>query len=99
MPSGGTIEVGGIAFAGNRGIQRVEVSTDDGLTWHDATLQPPLSQDSWVFWTWQWTPLLPGSYTLAARATDGTGQVQTSKQQGTVPNAATGYDYVKVQVG
>ena len=98
LPLGHTIEVGGIAFAGNRGIQRVEVSTDDGLTWHDATLQPPLSQDSWVFWTWQWTPLLPGSYTLAARATDGTGQVQTSQQQGTVPNAATGYDYAKVQV-
>ncbi len=98
LPLGRTIEVGGIAFAGNRGIRRVEVSTDDGLTWNDATLQPPLSQDSWVFWTWQWTPLLPGGYTLAARATDGTGTVQTSQQQGTVPNAATGYHYVKVQV-
>ena len=99
VPLGHTIEVAGIAFAGNRGIQRVEVSTDDALTWHDATLQPPLSQDTWVFWTWQWTPLLPGNYTLVARATDGTGQVQTSKNQGTVPNAATGYHYVKVQVG
>lgn len=99
LPLGRTIEVAGIAFAGNRGIQRVEVSTDDALTWHDATLQPPLSQDSWVFWTWQWTPLLPGSYTLVARSTDGTGTVQTSKDQGTVPNAATGYHYVKVQVG
>ena len=99
LPLGRTIEIGGIAFAGNRGIQRVEVSTDNGISWHDATLQPPLSQDSWVFWTRQWTPLLPGSYTLTARATDGTGQVQTSKQQGTVPNAATGYHYVTVQVG
>jgi DMSO/TMAO reductase YedYZ molybdopterin-dependent catalytic subunit len=99
LPLGHTIEIGGISFAGNRGIQRVEVSTDDGVTWHDATLQPALSQDSWVFWTWQWTPLLPGSYTLTARATDGTGTVQPSQKQGTVPNGATGYHYVTVQVG
>ena len=99
LPLGPTIEIGGMAFAGNRGIQRVEVSVDGGLTWHDATLQPALSQDSWVFWTWQWTPLLPGSYTLTARATDGTGTVQPSQKQGTVPNGATGYDYVTVQVG
>jgi DMSO/TMAO reductase YedYZ molybdopterin-dependent catalytic subunit len=98
LPLGLTIEIGGMAFAGNRGIQRVEVSVDGGLTWHDATLQPALSQDSWVFWTWQWTPLLPGSYTLTARATDGTGTMQPSQKQGTVPNGATGYDYVTVQV-
>ncbi len=40
-PLGRTIEIGGIAFAGNRGIQKVEVSTDGGLTWHVASLQPP----------------------------------------------------------
>ena len=83
---GKTVEVGGLAFAGNRGIEKVEVSTDAGLTWNTATLQPPLSQDSWVFWTWQWKPTTPGRYTLAVRATDGTGTVQTSHKQGTVPN-------------
>jgi DMSO/TMAO reductase YedYZ molybdopterin-dependent catalytic subunit len=99
LPLGPTIEIGGMAFAGNRGIQRVEVSVDNGIVWHDATLQPALSQDSWVFWTWQWTPLLPGSYTMTARATDGTGTVQPSQKQGTVPNGAIGYDYLTVQVG
>src|SRR6266446_3152923 len=96
---GHTIEVGGIAFAGNRGIQKVEVSVDDGVTWHQATLDPALSQDAWVLWSWQWKPSLPGQYTLVARATDGTGEVQTSHQQGTVPNGATGYHTVVVQVG
>ena len=96
---GHTIEIGGIAFAGNRGIQKVEVSVDGGLTWNVAKLAPPLSQDSWVQWTWQWTPFLPGQYTLVARATDGTGEVQTSRKQGTVPNGATGYHMVVVQVG
>lgn len=95
---GQTVEIGGIAFAGNRGIEKVEISVDAGVTWHQAQLQPPLSQDSWVFWTWQWNPLLPGSYTLVCRATDGTGAVQTSQEQGTVPNGATGYHKVMVMV-
>lgn len=95
---GQTVEVGGIAFAGNRGIQKVEVSVDGGTIWHEANLQPPLSQDAWVLWSWQWTPLLLGQYTLVCRATDGTGELQTSREQGTVPNGATGYDHVPIRV-
>ncbi|MBV9708529.1 MAG: molybdopterin-binding oxidoreductase, partial [Chloroflexi bacterium] len=93
---GHNVEVGGIAFAGSRGIQKVEVSTDDGASWHEAKLQPALSQDSWVLWTWQWKPTLAGTYTLVVRATDGTGDLQTEHMQGTVPNGATGYHVVKV---
>ena len=98
LPVDKAVEIGGLAFAGNRGIEKVEISVDGGATWNGATLQPPLSQDSWVFWTWNWTPTFPGRYTLAARATDGTGTVQTSKKQGTVPNGATGYHEVVVEI-
>src|SRR5579885_3340081 len=60
QPSGsaplGPVQVAGFAFAGIRGIQKVELSADDGMTWHTATLMPPLSDQSWVFWTWLWTP-------------------------------------------
>jgi DMSO/TMAO reductase YedYZ molybdopterin-dependent catalytic subunit len=93
---GHNVEVGGIAFAGSRGIQKVEVSTDGGVSWHEAKLQPALSQDSWVLWTWQWMPRLAGKYMLVVRATDGTGDLQTEHMQGTVPNGATGYHMVKV---
>jgi DMSO/TMAO reductase YedYZ molybdopterin-dependent catalytic subunit len=95
---GQTVEIGGIAFAGDRGIQKVEISVDGGLTWQVAKLEPALSQDSWVLWTLQWRPMLPGTYIIASRATDGTGTVQTSVAQSTVPNGATGYHKVKVQV-
>ncbi|HEV2474461.1 MAG TPA: molybdopterin-dependent oxidoreductase [Chthonomonadales bacterium] len=94
-----TIEIGGIAFAGNRGIQQVEVSVDGGQTWNIAQLQPALSPDAWVFWTWQWQPLLAGKYTIVARSTDGTGALQTEQKQGTVPNGATGYHVIEVRVG
>jgi DMSO/TMAO reductase YedYZ molybdopterin-dependent catalytic subunit len=96
MPLASTIGIKGIAFAGNRGIQKVEVSTDNGQTWADAQLSPPLSQDAWVFWTYQWHPTARGLYTMMARATDGTGQVQTSQRQSTVPNGATGYHLLTV---
>ncbi len=98
LPVGRPVNVGGIAFAGNRGIQKVEASTDGGQTWHVASLQPALSQDSWVFWSWQWTPTQPGTYILSCRATDGTGALQTSHVQGTVPNGGTGYHKVSIQV-
>ena len=74
------------------------ISTDKGMSWHVAQLAPPLSQDSWVMWTYQWTPLVPGQYALMARATDGTGQTQSSKAQGTVPNGAMGYDREYVEL-
>ncbi len=93
-----TIEIGGISFAGRRGIQKVEVSIDNGVTWNDAQLAPPLSQDTWVLWSYQWHPTARGHYTMIARSTDGTGQVQTSQQQGTVPNGATGYSIVSVDL-
>jgi DMSO/TMAO reductase YedYZ molybdopterin-dependent catalytic subunit len=98
VSAGHAVEVGGIAFAGARGVQKVEASVDGGVTWHQAQLEPSLSQDAWVLWSWQWLPTLPGRYTLEARVTDGTGEVQTSHQQGTVPNGGTGYHIVVVNV-
>jgi DMSO/TMAO reductase YedYZ molybdopterin-dependent catalytic subunit len=99
IAAGSSVEIGGIAFAGNRGIRQVEVSVDQEVSWHVAQLQPPLSQDTWVFWTWQWKPLQSGPYTLTARATDGTGALQTAQRTSTVPGGGTGYSVVHVSVG
>jgi DMSO/TMAO reductase YedYZ molybdopterin-dependent catalytic subunit len=92
------VPVSGVAFAGTRGISRVEVSTDDGTTWSIASLVPPLSDQTWVLWHWLWHPAGAGLYTLRARATDGTGAVQTEVERGTVPDGATGWPRVHVLV-
>jgi DMSO/TMAO reductase YedYZ molybdopterin-dependent catalytic subunit len=94
----GAVPVSGVAFGGTRGISRVEVSTDDGTTWNIASLVPPLSDQTWVLWHWLWHPIGTGLYTLRARATDGTGAVQTPVERGTVPDGATGWPKVHVLV-
>jgi DMSO/TMAO reductase YedYZ molybdopterin-dependent catalytic subunit len=94
----GEIPISGIAFAGIRGIQQVEVSVDSGVTWQRASIQPPLSDQTWVFWNWTWRPSAPGMYTVVARATDGTGKLQTQEKRGTVPNGATGWHEIKIVV-
>lgn len=89
--------VTGVAFAGDRDIKRVEVSTDGGKTWNDANLRRVLGKYTWVQWTYPWKPD-PGIYTLQVRATDGKGEVQTAKMQDTYPDGATGYHTKQVRV-
>src|SRR3982074_2693723 len=46
----GALSVGGVAFAGDRGIQSVEVSTDQGQTWQPGQVKPGLSPYTWQLW-------------------------------------------------
>lgn len=90
--------IGGIAFAGDRSISKVEVSTDGGNTWHQAYLKPPMSGTSWAIWGYEWTPAKAGKRTLQVRAIDGQGNLQSSKITDPYPNGATGYHTVSVIV-
>ena len=96
--SAGPQIVRGLAYAGIRGVRKVEVSTNDGTSWHAANLVKPLSDQTWVYWTWMWTPPALGEYTLTVRTTDGTGQLQIPTLTSTVPNGATGLHVVKISV-
>lgn len=86
-----TVIIGGFAFAGNRGISNVEVSVDGGNTWHVATLKSPLSPLSWTLWAIEFNNLSTGFYTVYARATDGTGALETASVAPPFPSGATGY--------
>ncbi|HXG68020.1 MAG TPA: molybdopterin-dependent oxidoreductase, partial [Blastocatellia bacterium] len=92
----GSAAIAGIAFAGDRGISKVEVSTDGGKTWEQAEVKPPLSPYAWALWHKQWTPSQPGEYTLIVRATDGLGVTQTAERSPAAPNGASGHHRVKV---
>src|SRR5881227_387782 len=70
------IEVKGIAYGGDSGISRVELSFDDGKTWRDAQIYYAGGDLAWSLWKTQWTPEAAGDYVLVVRATNGEGDVQ-----------------------
>lgn len=89
--SAGLLDIAGVAFAGDRGITRVQVTLDSGKTWRDAELEPALSPFTWTRWRLP-AEARPGRLTISVQATDGTGQVQWQLPQDTVPDGATGTD-------
>lgn len=88
---GANISIRGNAFAGNRGVASVEVSTDSGQHWQPARIDYSGTDITWAFWTFDWQPTGPGDYVLVARATDRQGGVQDSQYRDTAPQGATGY--------
>jgi hypothetical protein len=92
------VPIGGVALAGDRGVSRVEVSTDGGITWNPATLLPPLSGLPWVLWTYTWIPLTGGSKTIIARAFESDGTPQESAANPPFPDGASGYDSITLLV-
>jgi len=70
------IEVKGIAYGGDRGISRVEVSFDGGKSWRDTEIYYSGGDLAWSLWKTEWTPDAPGDYFLVVRATDGEGDAQ-----------------------
>jgi DMSO/TMAO reductase YedYZ molybdopterin-dependent catalytic subunit len=96
--NGGAVTVAGIAFAGSRGISKVEVSTDGGSSWGQAALETPLGALTWRRWSYPWTPSATGPAKLIVRATDGTGNTETPVGRPPFPDGSTGYDSLDVTV-
>jgi hypothetical protein len=56
-------------------IERVQISSDGGATWADASLREPNLPGAWVRWIFGWDAT-SGSHELRARATDEHGRTQ-----------------------
>jgi hypothetical protein len=94
----GELRVAGIAYAGDRGVSKIEFSTDDGGTWQAArVLEPMPGKDTMVRWEGSFTIRAGQTVTITMRATDGTGEVQTDDFQLPQPDGASGRDAVTVQ--
>jgi DMSO/TMAO reductase YedYZ molybdopterin-dependent catalytic subunit len=95
----GAISLAGVAFAGTRGIGKVEYSTDGGGAWQAAQFKAPISPYTWVLWHAAWTPASEGAYRLVVRATDGMGTPQDERISSSYPSGASGYHTIGVDVG
>src|SRR5256884_5160057 len=95
---GKPIELRGMALGGDRGILKVEVSSDDGDTWKAAEITKPGTKLSWSLWGFQWTPDEEGEAKILDRATDGNGKLQISEYHDQVPDGATGLHRVKARL-
>ncbi len=92
----GRVAIGGTAWAQTRGITKVEVQIDNG-PWAEATLSEEASLVTWRQWSYDWEAT-PGPHYIKARATDGTGEVQTDKRADPVPDGASGWQSLMVTV-
>src|SRR5580704_6435421 len=66
----GSHRVRGVAWSGLGPVSRVEVSTDNGRSWHAAALDASRSSFAWQQWEFQWQVGKPGHYLIRARAID-----------------------------
>ena len=91
----GRTTIAGVAWAPDRGIGKVEVGIDDAF--QQATMSTPISKATWVQWRFDWDAT-PGRHTIAVRATDGSGETQTSQITPEAPDGARGWHTIQVSV-
>lgn len=87
------IEAKGIAWDGGYGIERVELSTDEGKSWHPAGLGKDYGRFAWRPWTFRFKADRQGSQTLMARATNRIGSSQPFR----LTENPAGYHHNRVQ--
>ncbi len=95
--SDGKIPVGGIAWAGDRGIQSVELQIDNGTWQQTELLTPALGPLTWVLWRHDW-PAEKGNHHFKVRASDGNGDIQSGIISSPFPSGATGYHEVDISI-
>jgi DMSO/TMAO reductase YedYZ molybdopterin-dependent catalytic subunit len=74
--TGTEFEVRGHAWAGDRTVDRMEISTDYGESWQEAELDPPVNDGAWQNWRTNVSVPQAGYYEIWARATDSEGVMQ-----------------------
>jgi len=94
-----TLDIRGVAWAGEADVTKVEISTDGGTSWQAADLGKDRSRYAWRMFQYKWKAPKAGEYTILSRATDNQGRVQPAtpvwNPSGYLNNAI---DQVKIHV-
>ncbi|HJW21639.1 MAG TPA: molybdopterin-dependent oxidoreductase [Candidatus Limnocylindrales bacterium] len=92
----GPAAIAGVAWAPDRGIDRVEVSIDGG-PWQAALFSEEISRATWVQWVLRWNATT-GDHVAEVRATDARGEVQTADVTTPFPDGARGHHKIGFHV-
>ena len=80
LPERGWYEITGLAWSGQGAVRKVEISTDNGKTWHVAQLkgtpQPMAHVRFGYMWNWD-----GGEHVILSRTIDAIGQVQPTREE------------------
>ena len=87
-----------MAFAGDLGVFKVEVTLDDGKTWAQARIDYSGTKLTWVLWSYPWKPAGAGEYKLSVRATDDAGVLQRVEAERSQFSGTTGFHQITVYV-
>ncbi|GIU80795.1 MAG: hypothetical protein KatS3mg005_4033 [Bryobacteraceae bacterium] len=83
----GALRIGGVAYAGIRGVQRVQVRADGG-PWVEAQLETPMARYTWT--RWKAALDAPRAEFVQARAQDGEGRWQAEQEKPLFPDGVAG---------
>ncbi|CAL4859238.1 molybdopterin-dependent oxidoreductase [Microbacterium sp. MM2322] len=92
----GKVPIAGVAWAQTVGIERVEVSIDNG-DWMPAKLSNPVNNDTWVQWLVEWDAT-PGTHYVAVRAINKDGDTQIEERAAIAPNGSSGWQRSLISV-
>ncbi|MCT9819869.1 molybdopterin-dependent oxidoreductase [Microbacterium sp. W1N] len=92
----GTVAIAGMAWAQTVGIDRVEVSIDEG-EWQPATLSNPINDNTWVQWMLPWEATA-GTHYIAVRAVNKNGELQIEERAPIFPDGSSGWQRLLVTV-
>jgi DMSO/TMAO reductase YedYZ molybdopterin-dependent catalytic subunit len=92
----GEVVLGGYAFAGARGISRVELNIDDS-GWQAAHLKASTSDITWQPWRFAWNAS-SADHLVSVRTFDGTGAMQPAESSPPHPAGASGWHTLRIHV-
>jgi DMSO/TMAO reductase YedYZ molybdopterin-dependent catalytic subunit len=100
----GTQTIAGVAWAPDRGIDKVEVQIAEIIDnepvpgeWIEAELSADVTDNAWRQWHIAWDAPA-GDHLIRVRATDGAGETQTELRTDVAPDGATGWHTIAVRV-
>ncbi len=99
IKAGELTTIKGVAFAGARNIEKVEVSTDNGQSWVQAQLKERIGPNSWTLWRLDWTPPAGQSktYMLKVRAVEVGNKLQSANRDEPFPLGSSGYHTISIR--